>query len=164
MLNFLILCVSRFLVHILFYFNYLANQFPGESFALLCDNCSAHKCQEDFDNLKVIFFPKNTTGLLQPLDLCLFGMLKSKYRAWLAKEKLEKNVSKVNEETAVLKTLDIFNDLTVPQINSGFKKSQLDKIFIGPHEDCQISKNCVLEELNEKLELLDVMEKQNEKA
>ena len=54
---------------------FLKTHFPGEKFCLLVDNCPSHK-REELDNLEIIFFPKNTTGYLQPLDLLIFSVLK----------------------------------------------------------------------------------------
>ena len=54
---------------------FLKPHFPGEKFCLLVDNCPSNK-REELDNLEIIFFPKNTTGYLQPLDLLIFSVLK----------------------------------------------------------------------------------------
>ena len=38
--------------------------------------------------VKNIYFPPQTTGYFQPLDLAVFAVVKSKYRKWLARRKL----------------------------------------------------------------------------
>ncbi len=40
------------------------------------DNCPAHKIQKKFTNIEIEFFPKNATGVIQPLDM---GSLKPFY-------------------------------------------------------------------------------------
>ena len=64
---------------------YLKKNHPGKRFGILMDNCSSHK-RIEFENLEIIFFPPSTTGILQPLDLAIFALVKSKYRKWLAQQ------------------------------------------------------------------------------
>ena len=44
-------------------------------------------------------------GIMQPLDLLLFAIMKKSYRRWLGEFKLQNN--KVNEELAVKKIVEI---------------------------------------------------------
>ena len=66
---------------------HLKKNHPGKRFCILMDNCSSHK-RIEFENLELIYFPPSTTGILQPLDLATFALVKKKYRTWLAQQKL----------------------------------------------------------------------------
>ncbi|XP_047125547.1 tigger transposable element-derived protein 4-like [Hydra vulgaris] len=48
--------------------------------ALLVDNCSAHPHIEGLSNINLIFFPLNTTSVLQPMDQDVIRSLKAHYR------------------------------------------------------------------------------------
>nr|XP_047142814.1 tigger transposable element-derived protein 4-like [Hydra vulgaris] len=48
--------------------------------ALLVDNCSAHPHIEGLSNINLIFFPPNTTSVLQPMDQGVIRSLKAHYR------------------------------------------------------------------------------------
>ncbi|XP_054154246.1 tigger transposable element-derived protein 4-like [Oppia nitens] len=52
---------------------------------LFVDNCSAHKIPDDlnFSNIKIQYFPANTTSRLQPLDQGIIRSFKAKYRSYL---------------------------------------------------------------------------------
>lgn len=36
---------------------------------LILDNCPAHKTSDKYRNIKILFLPPNTMGILQPMDL-----------------------------------------------------------------------------------------------
>ena len=76
-------------------------------------------------NLEIIFFPPSTTGILQPLDLAIFALVKSKYRKWLAQQKLF-GLS-TTEEQAVKQFNSIYLNLTPKCVNHGWWKSGLQK-------------------------------------
>ena len=91
------------------------------------DNCPSHKYIR-FENVELMFYPKNCTGHLQSLDLGIFSVLKQKYRKWLGSQKLNGVV--VSEELAVLQVVEIFSNLSEKCINyawklSGIKNSKL---------------------------------------
>ncbi|XP_047129756.1 tigger transposable element-derived protein 4-like [Hydra vulgaris] len=48
--------------------------------ALLVNNCSAHPHIEGLCNINLIFFPPNTTSVLQPMDQGVIRSLKAHYR------------------------------------------------------------------------------------
>ena len=51
--------------------------------ALLMDNCSSHKIDLELFRVKIIYFPPNTTSLLQPLDNGIIRNLKLHYKKQL---------------------------------------------------------------------------------
>ena len=101
---------------------YLKKNHPGKRFGILMDNCSSHK-RIEFENLEIIFFPPSTTGILQPL--AIFALVKSKYRKWLAQQKLF-GLS-TTEEQAVKQFNSIYLNLTPKCVNHGWWKSGLQK-------------------------------------
>ena len=47
---------------------------------LFLDNCTSHIMDNELSNVKLIFFPSNTTSVLQPLDQGIITNFKSFYR------------------------------------------------------------------------------------
>ena len=129
---------------------HLKKKQPGKKYAILLDNCSSHKLQR-FENLEMIFFPPSTTGIFQPLDLSVFALVKSKYRSWLAEQKLFGHA--LNEEIAVLKFNSLYLELDTRCVHHGWWKSGLEKFrHLKMNEDLEISDEQIITELNEKLE------------
>jgi len=56
---------------------------------LLLDQCSAHQKDLVFSNIKLLFFPPNTTSKLQPLDAGIIHSLKVNYRKLLLRAKID---------------------------------------------------------------------------
>ena len=73
----------------------------------------------------LIYFPPCTTGILQPLDLAIFALVRSKYRKWLAQQKLV-DLS-TTEEQAVQQLNSINLNLSPNCVNHGWWKSGLQK-------------------------------------
>ena len=129
---------------------YLAKKHPGKRFGVFMDNCSAHKPQV-FANLEFIYFPANTTGLFQTLDLSVFAVVKSKYRQWLAERKLF-GLS-VNEESAVQQLNSIYLNLNSRCVHHRWWKSGLKKFqHLKTDDELEVSDEQILQELNENLE------------
>ena len=129
---------------------YLKKNHPGKRFGILMDNCSSHK-RIEFENLEIIFFPPSTTGILQPLDLAIFALVKSKYRKWLAQQKLF-GLS-TTEEQAVKQFNSIYLNLTPKCVNHGWWKSGLQKFrHLKSDQELEITDDYIQHELNEKLE------------
>ena len=64
--------------------NYIGST-PGRRVALVLDNCSAHGSAEfapNLQNVQIIFLPKNTSSVLQPLDAGVIASLKKRYKKW----------------------------------------------------------------------------------
>ena len=58
----------------------------GRKIVLLVDNATVHRSTKDYSNLKVVFLPKNTTSLIQPLDQGVIRTMKSYYRTQLVRK------------------------------------------------------------------------------
>ena len=56
---------------------------------LIVDNCSCHIILGEFSNIKIIYLPKNSTSILQPLDQGIIAALKHKYRQLLTEKILD---------------------------------------------------------------------------
>ena len=54
----------------------------------IIDNCPSHPTIPDLTNIQVIFLPKNTTSVLQPMDCGVIRMLKAYYRRRLVESHL----------------------------------------------------------------------------
>ena len=54
-------------------------QMEGRKIALLIDNWPGHLSASDLTNVKLIFLPRNTTSVLQPMDLGVIRSLKLNY-------------------------------------------------------------------------------------
>lgn len=53
---------------------------------LFLDNCSSHYIDMELSNIKLEYFPPNTTSQLQPLDLGIIKNFKSHYRKFLVSQ------------------------------------------------------------------------------
>ena len=135
---------------------FLKNKYPRKKFALLMDRCPSHPPITRFPNVKQIFFPAGTTGIFQPLDFLLFALLKKKYRSWVGLYKATKEDGKIIEEDAVKKVVEIFNEFTQNQIDGSFRRSTISKFRKGPINEEDITENDIMDEVNCRLEELEI--------
>lgn len=79
---------------------------------LFLDNCSAHgtyaEMQDSLRNVKLAFFPPNTTSHLQPLDQGIIQSLKVHYRAKLLRDV----VAKLGEDQQ-LKSINVLEAINI---------------------------------------------------
>ncbi|XP_063241569.1 tigger transposable element-derived protein 6-like [Bacillus rossius redtenbacheri] len=62
---------------------------------LFVDNCPAHPPLDNLRNIELVFLPKNTTSVLQPLDQGIIQQVKLKYREMLVRSMvLQHNIGK----------------------------------------------------------------------
>eukprot|EP00477_Mikrocytos_mackini_P001395 GAHX01001498.1.p1 GENE.GAHX01001498.1~~GAHX01001498.1.p1 ORF type:complete len:559 (-),score=75.29 GAHX01001498.1:51-1727(-) len=73
---------------------------------LFLDNCSAHSKDLTFSNVKLQFFPPNTTSILQPLDRGIIAWVKRKYTDVLITKFLHDYIS---EQESKITLLDAIN-------------------------------------------------------
>ena len=60
----------------------------NRNIALVLDNCTAYPKVKGLKNIKLIFFPPNTTARTQPMDAGVIQCLKSHYQENLVKMRL----------------------------------------------------------------------------
>lgn len=80
----------------------------GRKIILLVDNATVHRSGKDYSNVKIVFLPKNTTALIQPLDQGVIKTLKSYYRTQLVRKMMSAIESGVKMQEFI-KKLDGFS-------------------------------------------------------
>ena len=73
------------------------------SILLFIDNCTAHPQNLSLSNIKILFFPPNTTSVLQPIDAGIIKCFKGGYRVKLAR----KLISLVNSNSTHTRSNEI---------------------------------------------------------
>ena len=73
---------------------------------LLVDNCPAHPNLSNLMNIEMIFFPPNTTSILQPMDQSVIKSLKGHYQNKILMEIIE------SDGNASINMLDAVNFLS----------------------------------------------------
>jgi hypothetical protein len=80
----------------------------GRHVLLFLDNAPSHPKDQVYSNVKLYFFPANTTSKLQPLDQGIIKCLKSHYR----KRLLRKVISKVDQQkdaSSIAKEINVYD-------------------------------------------------------
>ena len=67
----------------------------GERHVLLIDNCPAHINLVPRANVRILFLPKNTTALSQPLDAGVIKEMKGHYKKFLIEYGRKPDLAKV---------------------------------------------------------------------
>ena len=115
--------------------NHLKCNYPNETFILMMDNCGGHENLPTFDNLVYLHFKSQTTGIVQPLDQLLFGLLKNEYRRWLETElinQLESGITtpKVSEGACCEQVLKIYSNFDEKIASASYKRTGKSMIII----------------------------------
>ena len=84
---------------------------------LFLDNCSSHYIDMELSNIKLEYFPSNTTSQLQPLDLGIIKNFKSHYRKFLVSQLIARFE---NGDTNFIKQFDLVDAMSL--ISSALKK------------------------------------------
>ena len=127
---------------------------------LFVDNFSGHSCnQENFDYVRVQFFPPNLTSIIQPLDQGIINAFKMKYRKQIIIDKLEcLNTSTQMKNIEIIDginfTVQAWSEISSSTIRNCFKKAgfKMEK-FLG---SCS---STAKEDLNEKKHMEDMWNK-----
>ena len=127
---------------------------------LFVDNFSGHSCnQENFDYVRVQFFPPNLTSIIQPLDQGIINAFKMKYRKQIILDKLEcLNTSTQMKNIEIIDginfTVQAWSEISSSIIRNCFKKAgfKMEK-FLG---SCS---STAKEDLNEKKHMEDMWNK-----
>ncbi|GFY01538.1 tigger transposable element-derived protein 6 [Trichonephila clavipes] len=95
---------------------------------LFLDNCTVHKIAPPLSNVKLQFFPPNSTSKLQALDQGIMHKLKTFYRREVVKSVLDnienqQNVTTISFLTALIMIDKAWGAVTPLTIHSCFKKS-----------------------------------------
>ncbi|KAF7685301.1 Tigger transposable element-derived protein 6 [Cucumispora dikerogammari] len=97
---------------------------------LLIDNCPAHNINNQYSNIEIMFFPKNTTGILQPMDreiICNFKLFFNRYKLSNVLDQVEKGGSvydiykKITFRDTIIYSELTYNDVSQTTINNCFK-------------------------------------------
>ncbi|XP_065662532.1 tigger transposable element-derived protein 4-like [Hydra vulgaris] len=127
--------------------------------ALLVDNCSAHPHIEGLSNISLIFFPPNTTSVLQPMDQGVIRSLKAHYRHKIVRlciKAVENNepMPKISILQAMKDLVSSWNAVSKENVINCFKKAGISKTNKSIEEaDDDDSFNFLTEELNRLREL-----------
>lgn len=112
--------------------DYLTQQNLAPNAILLLDNASAHCCAEELKsvdgNISAMFFPPNTTALLQPLDQNIIKSLKMSYRKRLLVSLLSHNSANLNIalrhltlREVVYMVVEAWNEINIETVKASFK-------------------------------------------
>jgi hypothetical protein len=114
------------------------------------DNCPAHPHTLSFSNIKCLFFPANTTSVLQPMDQGIIKCFKSYYRKRLLRYLINsfeanpdtslKDVS-VNLRSAMIWTLAAWDEVTRSTIVNCFNRAGFNVTEAMPTETEDIPVN-----------------------
>ncbi|XP_029655265.1 tigger transposable element-derived protein 1-like [Octopus sinensis] len=100
--------------------------------ALLIDNATCHAVSLKLSNVDVIFFPKNTSSLIQPCDQGIIKAFKNHYNNWIMKTIIyDKNpAGKIDEAIKGITILDAiscsklaWDEITDTSIQHCFEKA-----------------------------------------
>ena len=114
---------------------------------LFIDNCAAHPSDAvTFSNLKVLFFPPNTTSKLQPCDQGIIASLKLNYRSQLVqkmvdaldRKDLEQFSKKFSLFDAITLVHNCWNKVTEETISNCFRKAGFFSVPTIVDEETQI--------------------------
>ncbi|GFY16938.1 tigger transposable element-derived protein 6 [Trichonephila clavipes] len=112
---------------------------------LFLDNCTMHNNAPPLSNVKLQFFPPNSTSKLHPLDMSIIHNFKTFYRCEVVKSVLDSLENQQNVTISLLTALSIIDKawraVTPLTIDSCFKKS-------GFHSPNQIDVDDTLTEFN----------------
>ncbi|GFX23431.1 tigger transposable element-derived protein 6 [Trichonephila clavipes] len=95
---------------------------------LFLDNCTVHNNAPPLSNVKLLFFPPNSTSKLQPLDQGIIHNFKTFYRREVVKSVLnnlenQQNVTTISILTTLIMIAKAWRAVTPLTIHSCFKKS-----------------------------------------
>lgn len=96
---------------------------------ILLDQAPCHpKIMECFDNIEFLFFPKNATSHIQPLDLGIISSLKRHYKSILARHSLtyeDQNEIKYSILDAMRSLEKAWENVSSSTVVNCFKKSNI---------------------------------------
>ena len=110
--------------------------FYSRQILLFLDNAPVHPVDLKLSNITVVFFPPNTTSIVQPLDQGIIRAFKAHYRSRLVKRIISRCEVVSTPDQVIITALDAvhwiataWNDVTPPTIVNTFRKAG----FQQPH-------------------------------
>ncbi|XP_044590927.1 tigger transposable element-derived protein 4-like [Cotesia glomerata] len=101
-------------------------ELKGRKILLLIDNCPAHPLISNLENIELVFFPPNTTSVLQPIDQSVIKSLKGHYRKKLLMELVEsEGKTSVNMLHAINFLSKTWEEVTPTTIQHSFRHAGL---------------------------------------
>ena len=131
--------------------DFLKKKFPNSKYCLILDNVRSHS-NIQFQNLKMVFLPPQSTASLQPLDTSIFGTVKNSYSAWLMREALARGIENISLEDCVRSMADIFWNLDVRSVNHGYKKTGISKFQSEPVLETPLTRDEQVQNLLERFD------------
>ncbi|KAG0440948.1 Tigger transposable element-derived protein 6 [Dictyocoela muelleri] len=115
-------CFNKWILYISEYFKK-----QNRKIVLVLDNCTSHRLSVCVENIKLIFLPKNSTSVLQPLDAGIIRSFKSKVYKLQIKNvisrldennNIEEIYKSINTKDAIIYSHWAWNDVTQECINN----------------------------------------------
>ncbi|KAF0762407.1 tigger transposable element-derived protein 4-like [Aphis craccivora] len=121
-------------------------ELKGRKVLLLVDNCPAHPNLSNLINIEMIFFPANTTSILQPMDQSVIKSLKSHYRKKILMEIIESDGNaSINMLDAVNFLSKAWEEVTAATIRHSFRHAGL-RSFANAEEEIEFENEDTLSE------------------
>ncbi|KAE9540952.1 hypothetical protein AGLY_004197 [Aphis glycines] len=116
-------------------------ELKGRKVLLLVDNCPAHPNLSNLMNIEMIFFPANTTSILQPMDQSVIKSLKGHYRKKILMEIIESDGNaSINMLDAVNFLSKAWEEVTAETIRHSFRHAGL-RSFANAEEEIEQFEN-----------------------
>ena len=136
-------------------------QSENRKFLLLLDNAPVHPVNLNFSNIRLLFFPRNSTSVIQPLDQGIIRSFKSSYRFKLSMHLLSfKEIDAIDEASGKFNLLDAMHwisqsweDVTIATIVNCFNHANFFKRIILKQNETSNSKELLLNQLSMKYEI-----------
>jgi hypothetical protein len=125
----------------------------GRKVALLIDNATCHATSIQYSNIDVIFFPKNTTSLIQPCDQGIIKAFKNHFNNWMMRTIIyDKNpTAEIDEVIKAITILDAmscskmaWDEITESTIQNCFEKALEIEIYDSRKQ--QDNKECPIDQ------------------
>ena len=73
----------------------------------ILDNCPAHRTSDVYSNIEIIFLPPNSTGILQPMDLCIIKAFDNYFERY----KFDSIITKIKNQDKKMGVYDAYKKI-----------------------------------------------------